>query len=76
VVTDAERKTVADAISALLLSDHMGDAHEAGITLAKMLWGGEGAEAYVAYVESEEPYQRDPMKALLAPVIPEIWGGG
>lgn len=46
-------KAMAEAIETLLLSDHMGDAHEAGLTLARALGGQALEDKYVAYVEGD-----------------------
>lgn len=45
-LTAEQTKAIAEAISHLALADHLGDAHEAGLLLAKLLWGEAGAEAY------------------------------
>jgi hypothetical protein len=71
-VNDIERKAVVGAISTLLLADHMGDAHEAGVALAKLLWGDMGADEYADSVENG--HATDEMRRLLAVDEPEVWG--
>lgn len=68
-MTHVEKKAVADAISTLLLADHMGDAHEATETLVKLLWGKRG-------VKELEQYHEDGGRAICARLrefLPDIW---
>lgn len=68
---DAE-EAMADIVSTLLLADHMGDAHEAGMTAARFLWGKEGEREYLESANGGRATAR--MVELLRERIPSIWG--
>lgn len=44
------KEKLAGCVETLLLADHMGDAHDAGIELIEILMGDEGRKKYYAYV--------------------------
>jgi hypothetical protein len=46
-------KAVADAIQTLLLSDHMGDAHEATLSLAQALGGAKLRDKCSDYMDGD-----------------------
>lgn len=72
-LTAEQTKTIAEAISHLALAETVGDAHEAGLLLAKLLWGKAGAEAYDAYTD-QEPMRVSPrLSELLQPHEPSVW---
>lgn len=50
---DKTKKQVARALETLLLADHLGDAHDAGLALAKLVFGKKGEYAYQAYAEGD-----------------------
>lgn len=72
-LTPEQTKIIAEAISQLALADHMGDAHEAGLLLAKLLWGDAGKKAYDAYTD-QEPMRVSPrLSELLHTHEPKVW---
>jgi hypothetical protein len=67
----ALKKVMGSAVSTLLLSDHMGDAHEAGLTLVEALWGKAGREGYMEKVDSGDMPLA--FRKLLSFYEPEVW---
>lgn len=65
------KKTAAQCVSNLLLADHMGDAHDSTLQLARALWGPTGVEDCLEKIESGEISER--LRRRLAEYEPEIW---
>lgn len=64
------RKLGASGVSQLLLSDHMGDAHNFGGMLAEALWGQAGLDEYQ---DSASDRATPKMRAMLREYEPDIW---
>ena len=72
-MNEEEKKVVASAIGTLLLADHMGDAHCAGLELAALLWGQEVRDDYMARVDQFDSEGGKRMAARLAEFEPDVW---
>lgn len=66
-----DRKKLVGCIGTMLLADHIGDAHEVGLVIAEMLWGGEGKQAYMESVDDGSANEF--LRSKLAEVEPDIW---